>query len=109
MLVSSLDMSSNTSFIGFWLFWCSCAFRFYDVPGRLRSASIKVSGLPLLRHCLLIRLSPVAVWIVLLKRALCLLLSSKKVIAQVILESLELVQDTIDLKLKFIGKRKTAL
>jgi hypothetical protein len=70
MLGLSLNLGSNTSVLGFWLCWCSCALRFSDVPGLLRSTGLKSSGLSRLRHRLLIRLSPCdCVWIVLLERA----------------------------------------
>jgi hypothetical protein len=56
VLDSSHDLGSSASFLWNWLCWCSCAFCFSDVPGLLRSAGLKASGVPLFRYRLLIRL-----------------------------------------------------
>jgi hypothetical protein len=58
VLDSSLDLSSNTSVLGFWLYWCSCVLWFSVAPGLLRSAGLKGSGLPPLQLHLLFRPSP---------------------------------------------------
>jgi hypothetical protein len=68
---------SHMSALGFRMGWCSNALCFSDAPGLLRSAGLKVSGLPPFGHRLLIRLSSYdCVWIVMLERVFSLLLCS---------------------------------
>ncbi|KAK2409976.1 hypothetical protein QL285_045371 [Trifolium repens] len=65
------------SALGFRMGWCSNALCFSVAPGLLRSAGLKVSGLPPFGHRLLIRLSSYdCVWIVMLERVFSLLLCS---------------------------------